>query len=88
MDDKTRRELDDLIERIRERNATNEGEIYEFMRRHFDMKLDESYYYPFQALWGFMRGRFWRTGFIYMLIVVAVIAIFFALFSDVPTETP
>ena len=31
-----------------------------------------------------MNSRFMRNGFIYLLIVVAVIAIFFTLFSDVP----
>ena len=31
-----------------------------------------------------MNSRFMRNGFIYLLIVVAVIAIFFSLFSDVP----
>ena len=53
-------------------------------------RVEEPTYYPFKDFLGFVPSsfRFWRNGFIYILIVVAVTAVFFTLFSDVPTDTP
>ena len=83
MDADTNQQIEELMSRILKRKAAIDRDFDRIHRIIAEMPepSEDKGYFPFMAY----RSLIPRGGFLILLIVVATIAVFFTLFSEVPT---